>query len=275
MGQQVPSFDVMAYGRWGAERLCVDLDPSERATTPELEKAIEEEWERRVAEARRVGGLLFNGGMYRYVRHAVRGAEFHLTVGPTCYRDFVGTNLYNHHRVSEIGWERFSNPVGTTATLTTSDGRIVYGRRSDKVAYHASHVHTFGGAIEACDRDGSGRVDVFGGVQRELHEELGLRPEEYEPLACVGLVRDREILQPEMLFESRVRMTFDELVERWRGAEAKNEHVELVWLANEAEAVEPFLRSCGLIAPVAIAAVLLHGRSRWGEAWYADLQSRW
>lgn len=262
-------YSVLMQGRFPPQRVCIVLDPRERPTTAQLDALIEAEWLPRLADAHRDGRLLFNGELLRYVGHRVLdGRLFELTVGPTCYRDFVGTNLYNNRRVDEFGWAAFSNPVGTTATLLTADGRICYGRRSMQVAFHAGHVHTFGGALEPGDRDANGAIDVFDSVRRELLEEVGLCPDELESLTCVGLIRDTEILQPELLFEARVPLTTADLIERWTTAEARDEHHELIDLPNEPDAVVPFIRSCGEIAPVAIGALMLHGLHQWGQAWY-------
>ncbi|HWL93143.1 MAG TPA: hypothetical protein VNT79_06385, partial [Phycisphaerae bacterium] len=145
---------------------------------------------------------------------------------------------------------------------------ICYGLRSARVSYHALHVHTFGGSLEAGDRRPDGRVDPFASVAREIVEELNVRPEELRDLVCAGLIRDREIHQPEMLFEAKIDLTAADLRERWKAAESKDEHDDLVTLPNEPDAVLPFVRSCGLIAPVAVGALFLHGRLRWGEKWF-------
>ncbi|MCA9297528.1 MAG: hypothetical protein KDA28_00595, partial [Phycisphaerales bacterium] len=216
----------------------------------------------------------FNGPLLRYLSHRValdavgHPARFEMVVGPTNYRDFVGTNLFNHDRIGEFGWERFSNPVGTTATLMTSDGRICYGRRSAKVSYHAEHVHTFGGAFEEADRLPDGSIDPFASVAREITEELGIARDELIDLTCVGLVRDKEIYQPELLFEASLPMTGAEVEQRWASAEAKDEHDALVFLADAPDAILPFVQSCGPIAPVATGALFLRGLLQWGEPWF-------
>lgn len=270
MASQALPFSILMQGRFAPDAVRVIFDERERPSTPALNALIEAEWAPRLAEAQRENRLLFNGELLRYMSHRVIEAprQFELTVGPTCYRDFVGTNLYNNVRVAEFGWESFSNPVGTTATLLTRDGRICYGRRSMQVAFHAGYVHTFGGALEPGDRDAAGAIDVFDSVRRELHEEVGLRADELDSLICVGLIRDTEILQPELLFEARVPLTTAELIERWSEAEARDEHHELVDLADAPEAIVPFIKTCGKIAPVAVGALMLHGLHRWGQTWY-------
>lgn len=270
-------FDILACGWFRPDKVRVRFDARPRPSTAELDAAIEAEWQRQLRLAQGTNRVLFNGELLRYVGHAIQragggsGADegvFELTVGPTCYRDFVGTNLFGGRHLSKYGWEMFSNAVGTTATLLTVDNRICYGRRSDRVSFHAAHVHTFGGALEAADRAADGSIDAFASVARELTEELGLSRRELSEFACVGMIRDKEIHQPEMLFEARLNLTADELYRRWDEAEARDEHDDIVSLANEPDAIVPFIKSCGLIAPVAIGALFLHGRLAWGEEWF-------
>ena len=102
---------------------------------------------------------------------------------------------------------------------------------------------------------------------RELAEELAAQSSDLQHLVCVGLARDREIVQPELLFESRVDLSFEELQARWQHAAARAEHAELVWVADEPDAIVPFLASCGPIAPVAAAGLYLHGQRQWGHDW--------
>lgn len=263
-------FVILAYGRFAPERLHLALETAPRESSPEIDAAIAATWDEQLRAAQAAGRVLFNGDMLRYIAHdqtaTPDGDALTLRVGPTNYRDFVGTNLFNRHRVDEFGWHRFSNPIGTTATILTSDGFICYGRRSGRVSYHANHVHTFGGALEACDAVPNGRVDAFASVLRELHEELALERSDIREIVCAGLIRDREIHQPEMLFEARVALTADELTARWQTAESRDEHEAIVRLRDDPGAIAPFLATCGPIAPVAVGALMLYGR---GRGWVA------
>ncbi len=256
----LPVFDILAEGRFGSDAVAVLYEPVARPTTGELERLIESEWQTRTVEARNAGRRLFNGDLLRYVGHEVRDGRFCMTVGPTCYRDFLGSNLYQGSRVTEFGWERFANPVGTTATLMTRDGVLALGRRSDRVAWHGGFVHTFGGALERVDLNADGTVDAFAAVRRELAEEAALGAADIEEMVCVGLIRDREIHQPELLFEARLKLTFGEWLGRLAVSDAGDEHVGIAAMLDQAEAIEAFVRSCGPIAPVAVGALALHGR---------------
>lgn len=258
---------IHACGRYAPQQVTVTFDPAPRPTSPELDASIAAEWDRQVALAATAKRVLFNGEMLRHISHHATESRFEMTVGLTCYRDFVGTNLYGQHWLDRVGWDSFSNPVGTTATLISADSLICYGLRSSRVAYHAEHVHTFGGALEMSDRRPDGSVDVFAALLRELHEELALDPTDLLDLTCVGLIRDKEIHQPELLFEARMRFTADELRERWKTAESRDEHQGIVTLEDKPDAIFPFIRSCKHIAPVAIGALLIHGRLAHGQTW--------
>jgi hypothetical protein len=281
MPQKLPDcvklpFDILAAGQFAPDDIAIDFDATPRPSTTELDAIIAAEWEKQTADAKVNHRLLFNGVLLRYLSHQViegiagQAARFEMTVGPTDYRDFVGTNLFHHDLLEKFGWDHFANPVGTTATLVTSDGLICYGRRSARVSYHARHVHTFGGAFEEADRQADGTIDPFASVAREIMEELGVTLDELPDLTCVGLVRDKEIYQPELLFEATVPLTFSALRERWLTAEAKDEHDELVTLQDGPGAVVPFIKSCGPIAPVAVGALFLRGLHRWGESWFIE-----
>jgi len=223
---------------------------------------------RAMADCAARGALLYNGPLVRWRGHAIRDGVLHIDAGPTDYRAFVGTNLYCRERIEEIGRERFANPIGTTGTVVTADGWLVYGRRSQRVAWHAGYLHTFGGALEAVDVRPDGSVDAFAAIHRELTEELGVRAGEIACTECVGLIHDHEIWQPELLFEIRLRVDCVALMDRLNPDEQYQEHVSLEPVRDEPDALVPFIRRAAPVAPVGVGAICLYGRHRWGEQWY-------
>ncbi len=261
-------FEILAEGHFTREQLCIRWHEVVRETLPEIEEHIAEQWELRTAEAKRREQLLFNGAMARYLRHRVADAVLEIDAGPTDYRDFVGTNLFGSGFVEEWGWERFANPIGTTGTILSREGRIVLGRRSMRVAFHGGYLHTIGGALEASEVGPGGTIDGFASVRRELREELGLQEADIEAMECVGLIRDFDIWQPELLMEVRVRLSAEELAARAVGADAEREHVGLESCADEPGRIVDFIHAAAPIAPVAVGALMLHGKLKWGEEWY-------
>ncbi|UCG33346.1 MAG: NUDIX domain-containing protein [Phycisphaerales bacterium] len=273
MGNNTP-YVILAAERFERSRLRITWTDEPRATTDEIERLIAEQWQRRLAQAQLTGQMLFNGELARYVSHEVADGKLRITVGPTCYRDFLGTNLYNSHRVDELGWHRFGNPLGTTGLLITADDQIVLGRRSHRVAFHGGYLHTVGGALEMQDIDDPADVDAFAALLRELSEEVGLTAGEITSTRCMGLIRDTDIFQPELLFEVCLSLTASELCARLDHDDANQEHVGLECCPNRPYAIVDFLHAARPVAPVAVATTMIHGMLTWGDQWYAEQTAR-
>lgn len=263
-------FTVDVYGVFEEGALEILWRDEPRPARASLDEMVARTWARCEDEARSEGVLLFNGPMVRHLRHRVGDGRLAIEVGPTDYANFMGTNYCNYARGDEFGWELYGNPIGTSASLITSDGWVLYGRRSGNVACHAGYVHTFGGCLEPADRRGDGSFDGFECLRRELKEELGFEPADVTRMVCLGLIRDATIRQPELIFDAYVGRSRSEIEARLRPGDPHAEHESIVALRDEAAAVVPFIRGTRRLAPIATGAVCLHGRRRFGEAWYAE-----
>jgi len=261
-------FSIEFVQRFTTEQLSQNWSEASRPTTPAIESCIARTWETELALAREGERMLYNGDLIRLVEARVTQAQLHLELGPTCYRDFQGTNLHHAVTVWRVGGQHLANPLGVSSTVITRDGFLVFGRRSARVAFHAGHLHTFGGLLEPSDRDADGRFDVFAAAERELVEELGVRKNEIVEIFIAGLVRDRDILQPELLFEATLTLSRAELTARFDPTSPDQEHTGLEFVHDEPQAVVPFVQRSTSVAPVAAAAMLLHGRHAWGADWY-------
>jgi 8-oxo-dGTP pyrophosphatase MutT (NUDIX family) len=253
------------FGEFPAEKVRVVWHESAGAEDPQIER-LKAAWPEHVAEAVQQGRVLFNGPMVRWLGHRVDGGQLVIEAGPTDYATFYCTNYLNHALGDRIGWERFANPIGISANVITSDGWLLYGRRNQKVACHAGWVHPFGGTVDPTDRDEDGGLDLFAGMARELREELNLSDDELAELVCLGMIRDPEIRQPELVFDARVCCSRAELEARIQPDDA--EHIDIAVCADDADVYLDFLRRERQITPIAIGSLCLHARRVHGEALY-------
>ena len=267
-GSSTAPFFIEFVQRFTKGQLSQNCNATPRPTTPAIEECIARTWETELALAREDKRMLYNGDLIRLVEARPAETQLHLELGPTCYRDFLGTNLHHAATLWRSGEQHLANPLGISSTVITRDGFLVFGRRSARVAFHAGHLHTFGGLLEASDRDAEGRFDVFMAAIRELNEELGIRKEEIASIVIAGLVRDRSILQPELLFEATLTLSRAELTARFDPTLPDQEHTGLEFVHDDPETIVPFVRRSAPVAPVALAATLLHGRHAWGTDWY-------
>lgn len=262
----LPAFEVDATGVYRPGDLHIAWRDEPASMDRELLGLIEQTWTREMAAARHDGRNLFNGQLVRYLRHQVDGHTLSIQVGPTDYAAFMGTNYLHYDRAVELGWESFSNPIGTSTNVITADGKLVCGRRNQKVACHAGFVHNIGGGLEAGERRADGTFDAFASMRRELHEEAGVEEKQIRELVCLGMIRDPFVRQPELIFDARVSLSRREIEQRMNAMD--DEHEQFVSCADDPEAILRFIQTTPKIAPISVGALCLHGRRIFGEAWY-------
>ena len=250
---------IHATGDWDEERVHAEwLGHSSRPVIPEVEAAIEAAW---ADVLRRPGVHLFDGPMCRLERWDASSDALRLWLSPTSYKPFLGTNLSNPHLADRHGPAALANPVGVSVALETADEFLLLGRRTETVAYYPGRVHPFAGALEP--KDG---VRVFDAVRRELAEELAFAADDVEAVRCTGLVEDRALRQPELIFRVRSGRTRQQV-------EAKLDRVEhhgTYAVRADRGGVEGAMGDA-LLTPVAVASLLLWGRVRFGAAWFGEV----
>ena len=226
-----------------------------RRRVPAVEVAVEAAW----AAAARPGVRLFDGPMCRLDRWVATPAELRLSLSPTSYKPFVGTNMANPSLADAYGPEVMANPVGVSPALLTADGHLMLGRRNQSVAYYPGRVHPFAGSLEPTD------ADVFAAVRRELAEELSLGDADLCDLRCTGVAEDVALRQPELLFAAATVLSRTAVEARLDPAE----HGGTWSVPADPDAVAAAVSADrDLLTPVAAAALLLWGRLRFGEAWF-------
>lgn len=263
-----PPFVVEIGRRYEVGQLSQAWNDAPRPTAPSVEEIIARTWEVEMAVAREEGRNLFNGKVGRLISVQAADSTMNFQLGETCYRDFLGTNLFHAAEVARFNPSFLADALGISALVITRDGYVVMGRRSRKVVFHPEHLHTFGGLLEQGDRVSHG-FDLVKSVTRELAEELGIGSADLSAITVSGLVRDRAILQPELIFDVCVSFTRDELISKF-DAQHDDEHTAIEFVADDPGSVISFIRQTAKITPVGQAALLLHGKHTWGTAWFEN-----
>jgi 8-oxo-dGTP pyrophosphatase MutT (NUDIX family) len=228
---------------------------SGRRTRTDIDDSIERSW---LAAKQRLGDRLFDGPMCRLESWNASPPQLNLTLSPTSYRIFLGTNLIRPH---ELDAEFLANPVGVSTVLLTRDDFLMLGVRNDRVAYYPNRVHPFAGSLEPDDVDAA---SIFNCVRRELDEELSLRPDEITDARCVGLVEDLSLRQPELIFSVRTTRSRQQVEASVHAAE----HHDSLAIAADRASLEQELAKATPFTPVGIASLLLCGRGAFGEDWF-------
>jgi 8-oxo-dGTP pyrophosphatase MutT (NUDIX family) len=248
----------LATGDWGAEQIRVTQVPGGRRIVPEVERLIDGAWHQAQS---RPGIRLFDGPMCRLESWRVEHDVLRLTLSDTSYKPFFGTNLSNPELAERYGRDVMANPVGVSPALRTSDNFLLLGRRNSSVAYYPSRIHPFAGCLEPKDQG-----DLTGAVRRELYEELSLSDRDILDVRCTGIVEDRELRQPELIFRAEVSLTRVEIESQVHA----DEHHDSVAIPATRDGIEQMIADPAL-TPVGVASLVLWGRTRFGDEWFATL----
>ena len=263
------AFFLDFVGLFDRSRVRVRWSQSQRPTNPEIEKLIEHAWAEQSRQAAGDGRNLFNGRLCRLINCETQGDTLQITLGEVSYKEVVGTNYTNAQLRYVHGPEVLANPLGVSAAVVSSDGYVVLGRRSRKVFFHGGRVHPVAGTVDPPARPDQ-VPDPFDAMQTEIAQELGMSADATTRNVCLGMVRAKPIVQPEMVFEVRL----DADVEAIRASAAKaddaHEHDGLVPVRNDPAGVVTYIeKHCDRLTPVAMATLLLLGQRHWGMGWFA------
>lgn len=201
----------LARGCWRAPQISVRLVASTFAPAPALTALIDAAW---AEAAARPDAKLFDGPVCRFEQIHADTEHLQLDVSVCSYKPFYGTNGRHPAWADTHGWMSLANAVGTSAALVSGDGWLVFGRRSQAVALYQGWAHPFGGVLEPREP-----IDLLAEMRRELHEEIGLAEADISDLACIGLVRDPSLRQPELLYLAHTSLSCSALEKRLDTAE--------------------------------------------------------
>jgi hypothetical protein len=248
---------IRLVGDFAPGQVRVNWVPSTRRSFPDVEPLIESAW---AAAKARLGERLFDGPMCRLEAATAEAGRLRLDISPITYKPFLGTNLSHPALAESHGPAALANPLGVSSALESADGWLLLGRRGDGVAYYPRRVHPFAGCLEPRTP-----LDVFAEMRRELGEELSLAESDLAELRCIGLVEDRKIHQPEMIFIARTHKTRAEVEAALDAAE----HTATFAIPADADAVAGAIRD-DLLTPVGVGAMLLFGRRCFGDGWFGQ-----
>lgn len=263
-------FFLDLVGQFHRDSVTVDWHDRPRPIGRAVQELIDATWDKQTRKAHQTDRKLFNGRLCRLIDCASPGQGLRLQLGPVDFKTFLGTNLTHAHLRYEHGPDILGDALGVSAALQTDDDFLLLGRRSEHVYYHPGRIHPIGGVVEPPEAQGQAPCP-FGTMSEELHQELGLKAGAIEEILCLGLVRDKHIVQPELIFDVKVRADVSELRAGAVGAKDSMEHDELLHVRDHPSSVISFIEAnAAEMTAVAQAALLLHGLRHWGTGWFAS-----
>jgi hypothetical protein len=260
--------DVM--DQYARDKVNVSWSDQPRITNDSVDELIETAWGEQTKRAAVDGLKIFNGKLCRLISYNCDSNGLNLALGPVSFKEFIGTNATQAYIRHLHGTEVMANPLGVSAAVCTNDGLIVLGMRSSNMIQYAGRIHPIGGTVEPPKEGGPGCPDPFASIIDELHEETAVPPQSVSSISCLGLVRDRNTVQPELIFDCFIDTDVVSLFASAATAIDAAEHSSLVPVRNHPGAVVSFMeKHFSQLTPVALATLLLHGLRHWGSGWFA------
>ena len=262
-------FFLDLVGCFSRNDLDVQWSDEPRHSNEQIDQLIDETWRKELTEAQKTERKLFDGPLCRLIDWRADQGRLGLTLGPVGYREFFGTNATQAHMRYLHGPEVLADPVGVSAAVTTADGFMLLGQRSPQVTQYAGRLHPVGGGLMPSP-DADAPPDPFATILSELHEEVAIDAERLTELVCIGLVRDKHTVQPELIFDATIDTDVVSLLREAAHASDAHEHTAFVPVRNHPAAVVTFIEQhFSELTPVAMATLLLHGQRHWGSGWFA------
>ncbi|GCF09264.1 NUDIX hydrolase [Dictyobacter arantiisoli] len=265
-------FEVLARGLYRPEQLEIEYQAQQRLQfAPELQAALDSDWQNQLQQASQQQRLLFDAPLYRLlsVPPAHTSDRLHLILGDTSYKEYVTTRtraFADQHTRSELG-----NPLAVCSVVETCDHVILLDQRQG-VDVYVGRYHVIGGFFER-DRDITAQQpDPFRAIRREIREETGIQEQDIQEQYCLGLVYDLTMPHSELCFLTRLRIPLTEVQKRVaEDQEIKTLHT----LSVTAKSLQQFiLTHHGNISATGEPNLLFYGAWKFGESWLADIMHK-
>lgn len=212
-----------------------------RLSNPQTDKIIEKTWARFEDKSKSRDFSLFSETLCSLIRFSEteKGAE--LTLGRTSYQEYLGTNLRNPWIHGKYGNEYLANPLGLNALLVSSDGKVILGMRRDNLAVDNSLHDVFGGYLSLTPEiEDNAEIDLFAEAVYKVLKFVKASPTDILETTCLGLIRHRVSLKPEILFTVRINRTADQLTGGDGGMTPDQKYVKWITLEDNAGALKDY-----------------------------------
>jgi hypothetical protein len=261
-------YTVLTAGRFGPRELRLHILGKRTLPAGKIRRTLERAWKAAVQDAEAHGGKLFNGKLFSLQQVGLHGRRLDLLLGETDYRELVGTNYALPGCPEPHGEMPLADGLAVSGVVTTTDGYVLLGRRSDRVHADRGRLHVCGGhpdpdALVVPEEILTYRNFLFTAMRHELQEEFHLSADDVSGMVCLGLIRHADTRKPELIFEITVRCTREEVRKLYEGAVDRDEHCELLFVPSAGDALRDCLEKQYQDFTVpGLAATLFYGMAR-------------
>jgi len=254
-------FTIIYEGMLKASDLQVIYLPENNFALNETQQILANKiWDEHLTRARQLDIRFYDGYLYRLLNYD-NDRKFNLTLGNCRYKDYVVTRTRKFTDTENK--LIFTDPLAICGAIITADNRILIGKRTG-VDGSLGKYHVVGGFIEREKDDKSGCPSPFAAMKREIYEEVGLSIAD-DNLICLGIIYDWAAPHPEMCFQARTEMTYNNIVKL---SPHDLEVNSWEYIINDPDSLAIFIRNnIKNIAVPGLANLLFLGQFHYGAGW--------
>jgi hypothetical protein len=198
-------------------------------------------------------------------------------LGRTTYFTYAGSR--SRESLETFGYDRLGLPLAVCSIsyVETSNGttQLLYTVRSTKNETYAGWYHGVGGTVQLVE---NGIADPKRAQEKEIIEETGLTPDEFEVKGALGIVLNNFDIHPEIAYINQVYSP----LEQWYATRETDEEVGLRFFTDTASNLEKFILGQPFsevpdsrpIVPSGLFGFLAYGRIRYGEQWFRKVLNK-
>ena len=180
---------------------------------------------------------LFNGNICRLISTEFNKTPIKLTLGPIQFKTHF-FSLKKGNKFAENLNEKPKTGLGVSTTIITSDDKILFMKRSDRVASNPGCFDVFGGHIDLEShqlQSGDTTPDPFIAITRELTEEIFLKQDQIDVLTGVGLIQNQINKQFELIFSCFTKTDAETIIKDAENASDRCEYSHIIRIPNNTE----------------------------------------
>jgi NTE family protein len=210
-----------------------------RASHPKVEKIVKVTW--KDYEKQKFFSSFYSDSILRLDGFRETDNGFEILVNRTTYKEFLGTNVENPWIYNRYGSRFLSNPLVVSALIATEDGNLVFGLRGMELATDTGKTDAFGSFIKFSDFSAAKPFKISDAITENLRKMTGLSPAAIASVSCLGLVRNRTTLKPELLFSVRLSLNTENLMQVFSTLQKHTKYVNLVTVPDTADSLRTYL----------------------------------
>ncbi len=200
---------ILLQGNFAPQDIDVHWNPiSNRLIDKEIEKHVEEEWQKILKGATEKGIHVYNGNTSRLNDFKLQKGKLTLEIAPMEFR--VRESLVRIAGYYSLEESYFRKGIFCFANVETSDGHYIFVELSGK-SLNTAHYEMLGGILEIEDTT-KNQIDIFECLYREMFEEGGIERKYIQQAFLRSIILERET-NIALYFEVKLSISAKEAIE--------------------------------------------------------------